>query len=222
MPKQHLREDVVRLSDGISAPAKEIYVLEDFQAPDGTNLDLRTPPVAPVGSIWNDVSGNATFPSGDIQGNKGRIQDIGDGVVRGYVTNSAKSAGVIRLRFKGNGTTPAWPAIVFRHSGADTLVGWKVRVDAESDVVLLLDPGNSVIISKAFVSGPNDEVALEAFFSVRRIVFQVYNLSTGAEASGEYKLAASSQTNTFVGFLTRTAFGAGLDDRFSDFEFASS
>lgn len=187
-------------------------LVDTFTGPNGQTLAAHAPDVNEFAGPWT-ARGPAPLPSGDIQTNRARITDAGDGQGRAFTIECGISDALIVATFYGNAINPAWGGLSFRDDGTDY---WVLRQNAEGDQAQLFNPLGALVDSDPLVSGANHEILFTLTINGTSISGVVRNVTTGNEVT----LTATSALNqaaTKHGLSIRTAFGAGANDRFDDF-----
>ncbi len=196
------------------------YFFEDtFTEGDGNLVD-HSPELGGIGPWF--ASGHASPPTANIQANRARLQDIGDGSGRYFEINSGESdLYTLRVSMFGNSINPGWFGLNFRSDGsvrADTLNRWISYVNATSNLLFLLSP-TGASLSTAFVYGVSDEVLLEVSVDGTSVTVLATNVTTGVTGT----ITTTSTLNlydTYIGLFQRTVFGAGASDYYDNLRMA--
>ncbi len=216
-PRKHKGSGVARAVGKVV----DVYFFEDtFTDSDAVALENHAPEVDGLGP-WTP-SGHAPAPTGNILGNRARVEDNGDGQGRYFEINSGVAdLYTLRVSCYGNSINPGWFGLTFRSDGssrADALNRWVTYQNATSNLLYLLTPAGGSQ-STALVSGVNDEILFEVSLNGSLVTVKATNVSTGATAT----LTSTSTLNlydTWIGLFQRTVFGAGAQDYYDNLRMA--
>lgn len=195
-----------------------VALWDAFSDADSSALDSRPPLIAPPGSSWLvDATLTATLEVGGL-----RMTDAGDGSGRRAIVDCGESNGTLIVRTALNSINGAFMGIAFRATSVTGSFVFYHR-DELNRLEYARPPGGNFFAppdtidqSLAFGVSPSDEVEMSVHLDGPDILCTANNLTTGqiAEISDQTSI---NQNLTLHGVGTRTAFGAGAGDRFTNF-----
>ena len=198
----------------VAAPPA-IGLRDEFTDVNGTSLVDHSPNIDenPTSGVWTPWTAGGPLPTGDIQGNRARCMDAGDGQWRGWEITTGLDEGFVYVRCFTNAVNPAAMGITFRGNGATR---WTWFFESwTNDLVLVLPSGTQARVHN-FVVNPGDEVWLAVHMGKRWNECWAYNANTNVGKRGSQ--AGSYAGLDWCGIFERTVFGGGAQDFFDNFQ----
>jgi hypothetical protein len=195
-------------------------VTDTFTDTNGTNLTAHVPDSCPAGAAYAVASRSYEYgvddPAGDIQSNTLRIQDSGDGGIRGFAIESGLGNCTINLHMTGNAINPTAPAVFFRDDGTDCFIAW---LAGYLGTCYIFDVDGTTLDSDSLTFGVNDVAHITVVLSGTSITATFEN-ETDVASVVLTATSSNNQTATKHGPGARTVFGAGASDYFDNFTVA--
>lgn len=199
----------------VSSVAVQTLILDTFEDSDGTDLEDHAPDTNLPGGSWQDYSPDADPLNANINGNRARLQDNGDGQTRDAVIDCGIDDGIrITGTFVLNGINGSWGGFTYWND----LAGGRgiARTQQESDLVIIYPSDGGGGASDTLDMSPGDTLSYELVIEGDLVTFTVENLTAGGSVT--VSLTDTGTKNTGCGLSIRTAFGAGGSDYFDDFQ----
>src|SRR3972149_2206755 len=185
-------------------------LVDTFTDADGTLLSAHAPNVNEFAGIYASFASGGPLPIGDIQGNRARIQDNGDGNTRGFEIECGIADGILVLETFTNAIAGGWLGLCFRSDG---LTRWTARHESTFNRAVLFDPDGILVDNQALVINPTDQIDLILTLAGTSVSCIVRNVTTAVQVTVA-TVSAKNLAATIHGITIRTVFGAGAGDFF--------